>query len=210
MINADTATNCGRCGRLITECGGKALCFRNRNTKRQLLCPSTKTPEARKLGYEFSQSLNKSNSEKYSRKNTNDNAEVEKQLIQQHLGNTNLANQVVLNARSNPYANIHEDYQHYGGIHLLDSGSSGHFSPYVTDLDTTCQVIVTGFNGSSERTNGKGNIKCICQDAYTSQPFECQLTEAHSYNGSKSLISLGLLLREGWKFTADLESCFFL
>ena len=63
------------------------------------------------------------------------------------------------------------------------------------------------FNGSSERTNGKGNIKCICQDAYTAQPFECQLTEAHSYNGSKSLISLGLLLRKGWKFTADLESC---
>ena len=121
----------------------------------------------------------------------------EKQLIQQHLGNTNLANQVVLNATSNPYASLHDDYPHYGGIHLLDSGSSGHFSPHVTDLDTTCQVIVTGFNGSSERTNGKGNIKCICQDAYTSQPFECQLTEAHSYNGSKSLISLGLLLREG-------------
>ena len=63
--------------------------------------------------------------------------------------------------------------------------------------------MVSGFNNSTDGTNGMGEIACLFQDAHTGSNFEYVLADVHSYDGTKTLISLGLLLKNGFNIRSD-------
>ena len=80
---------------------------------------------------------------------------------------------------------------------ILDSGAGIHLSKHAQNLDTQSRIMVAGFNGSTETTNGVGDLPCTFTDALTNDVFEFTFMGVHGHNGVKTLISLGLVLRAG-------------
>ena len=85
---------------------------------------------------------------------------------------------------------------------ILDSGAGIHLSKYAQHLDTRSQIMVAGFNGSTETTNGVGDLPCTFTDALTGSSFDFSFNGVHGHNGVKTLISLGILLQAGFALEA--------
>ena len=130
----------------MNECGGRALCFRNKNTQGMDLSPKTKTNQAKEAGRALAKEINKRSSNYSS--NFNDQLLILKDELDALKAQviTHQNNGVAVSNTSGELRTI------------LDSGSSGHFSPNATNVDVTCQIVVAGFNGSTERTNGVGEL----------------------------------------------------
>jgi hypothetical protein len=56
--------------------------------------------------------------------------------------------------------------------------------------------MVAGFDGSTALTKGNGTLTCIFQDARNNASFDFALENVNRFDGDKTLISFGLLLRD--------------
>ena len=85
---------------------------------------------------------------------------------------------------------------------VIDSGSGLHITPHVTVQDRKIRFNVSGFNGSKSLTDGAGELAFCVRDT-SGNPSRMSLTGAQRFDGPKTLFSLGLLLREGYRFRLE-------
>jgi hypothetical protein len=83
---------------------------------------------------------------------------------------------------------------------ILDSGAGVHLSDDVQADDDTHRIMVAGFDGSTQCTKGTGSLSCFFEDAITSENFNYTIKNINKISGTKTLISLGLLIRAGFTF----------
>ena len=83
---------------------------------------------------------------------------------------------------------------------ILDSGAGVHLSDDVQADDDTHRIMVAGFDGSTHCTKGTGSLSCFFEDAITSENFNYTIKNINKISGTKTLISLGLLIRAGFTF----------
>ena len=81
----------------------------------------------------------------------------------------------------------------------LDSGSSLHLCPYTTVANGGDVVRVFGFDGSAQNTLGTGALSfgVASQDG---DIVTTTLPSSNKHADSKTLISLGLLVKHGFRF----------
>jgi hypothetical protein len=96
----------------------------------------------------------------------------------------------------------HFIYQINGDHSVLDSGSSRHLSGRTCVLDRENKSPLTGFDGSTQWTEGSGYLPVTLIDDETNQTVmydvdECDLMSSHLVS---SILSLGKLLRSGFEF----------
>ena len=84
---------------------------------------------------------------------------------------------------------------------ILDSGAGLHLCPTVVPDDFNSTVMVSGFNGSVSPTRGT-TLPCIFTDADSGQEFSFNLHGVHNYDGERTLISFGLLIKNDFTFEA--------
>ena len=71
-----------------------------------------------------------------------------------------------------------------------------------SELEFNSTVMVSGFNGSLAPTRGTGTLPCVFTDADSGQDFGFDLHGVHNYDGERTLISFGLLIKNGFTFEA--------
>ena len=86
--------------------------------------------------------------------------------------------------------NIYKTYNSLGKeiMCILDSGAGVHLSKHAQNLDTQSRIMVAGFNGSTETTNGVGDLPCTFTDALTNDVLEFTFMGVHGH----SLLGFGL------------------
>jgi hypothetical protein len=89
---------------------------------------------------------------------------------------------------------------------ILDSGAGLHLSPSITATNFDNQIMVSGFNGSTAPTRGSGALSCVFQDANNGQNFTFTLDNVNKFDGDRTLISFGLLIKNGFTFEAHSET----
>ena len=85
---------------------------------------------------------------------------------------------------------------------ILDSGAGLHLSPTVTATNFDNQIMVSGFNGSTSPTRGSGALPCVFEDARSGGDFTVTLDNVNKFDGDRTLISFGLLIKNGFTFEA--------
>ena len=88
---------------------------------------------------------------------------------------------------------------------VLDSGAARHVHPDVIITDTENRTRLSSFTGEDVWTDGVGYIPCEFHDDLTSKPFKLDIDDADYVKGiTCTLISMGKLIKQGWKFTFEL------
>ena len=102
------------------------------------------------------------------------------------------------------YQNVvyQESLQHTS---VLDSGAARHVHPDVIITDMENRTRLSSFTGEDVWTDGVGYIPCEFHDDLTSKPFKLDIDDADYVKGiTCTLISMGKLIKQGWKFTFEL------
>ena len=88
---------------------------------------------------------------------------------------------------------------------VLDSGAARHVHPDVIITDMENRTKLSSFTGEDVWTDGLGYIPCEFHDDNTSKPFKLDIDDADYVKGiTCTLISMGKLIKQGWKFTFEL------
>ena len=88
---------------------------------------------------------------------------------------------------------------------VLDSGAARHIHSDVIITDTENRTRLSSFTGEDVWTNGVGYIPCEFHDDQTSKPFKLDINNTNYIKGIMcTLISMGKLIKQGWKFTFEL------
>ena len=85
---------------------------------------------------------------------------------------------------------------------ILDSGAGLLLSPYITATNFDNRIMVSGFNGSTAPTRGSGALSCVFLDADSGRNFDFTLDNVNKFDGDRTLISFGLLIKNGFTFEA--------
>jgi hypothetical protein len=217
-------SKCTRCGRNSSVCGGHLKCYRNKDVNGKELDKSTKTEEAIRLGREFSlvydqrqkneKKSNVNSAEQKSETNTEIKNELEHAMLEYLRSQTSNKGNIepyllylfhefirISRASSSFQANFSVVGKEI--LAILDSGAGIHLSPHACDVDVMCQITVSGFNNSTGVTNGMGVIPCVFEDCESREKFNYALEEVHQFDGDKTLISLGMLLRNGFDIVSS-------
>jgi site-specific DNA-cytosine methylase len=84
---------------------------------------------------------------------------------------------------------------------VLDSGSAKHLQSATCVTDQDALAPLTGFNGSTEWTEGNGYLPLEIADEHTGQRVPIDVLDTDLMTGLASqILSLGKLLRAGWDF----------
>ena len=94
---------------------------------------------------------------------------------------------------------------------VLDSGSSKHLQSTVCITDIEDRTPLSGFDGSTQWTEGTGYVPAIMYDENTNSrsSFKIDFEDADlmTENLISNILSLGKLLRGGWKFHLEEGDC---
>ena len=85
---------------------------------------------------------------------------------------------------------------------VLDSGSSRHLQSRVCVTDAENLTPLSGFNGSTQWTEGSGYVPGTMQDSITGKQFKIDFDQVDLMTTGlvSDILSLGKLLRDGWEF----------
>ena len=83
---------------------------------------------------------------------------------------------------------------------ILDSGSARHISDDVTVTNEGDQCTITGVHGYSQLTEGTGTMQLQPLEHKTGRPATLKVGEVDKMKVSATILSLGLLLRDGYEF----------
>ena len=89
---------------------------------------------------------------------------------------------------------------------VLDYGAARHVHPNVIITDMENRARLSAFTGEDVWTDGVGCIPCEFHDDLTSKPFKLDIDDADYIRGIEcTLISMGKLIKQGWKFTGGVH-----
>ena len=212
--------SCDRCGRNDCVPGG---CCRNTDIHGNQLDKSTKTELGRKIGREQYNNRTKTNPPKSSDPSQAhlaspapaeaecDVADAKPQSEIDELVHIMLGEVKGRNKYTAPYVCMLCYLLYYAKDStpltrrmkaVIDSGSGLHITPHVTVQDRKIRFNVSGFNGAKSLTDGAGELSFCVRDA-SGTATHMALPGAQRFDGPKTLFSLGLLLREGYRFRLE-------
>ena len=89
---------------------------------------------------------------------------------------------------------------------ILDSGAGRHIDNRTKIIDPEYRMRLTGFTGEESWTSGSGYLPLELHDFESSTDFQIDIEDVdHLDNAAASLLSMGKLLRKGWKFNLELN-----
>ena len=93
---------------------------------------------------------------------------------------------------------------------VLDSGSSKHLQSTVCVTDGDDLTPLSGFDGSTQWTEGKGYVPAVMYDTNTDTTFKVDFedTDLMTQNLISNIWSMGKLIRDGWKFHLEADNCY--
>lgn len=89
----------------------------------------------------------------------------------------------------------------YAGGSVLDSGSSKHIDPRTCVTDTDERISLTGFDNSTQWTEGNGYLPLEIIDQYTGETVKIDVNDVERLSNVVSpILSMGKLIRRGFDF----------
>ena len=83
---------------------------------------------------------------------------------------------------------------------VLDSGSSRHLSPRTQVTHSDDKLSLTGFDKSMAWTDGNGYLPLKLHEARSDKSISLDLYDADKFDGIEPILSMGKMIRLGWKF----------